>query len=140
MFVIAVVDDDNGMMFNHRRQSQDKALRQRILDLTCGSRLWMSHYTEKQFRESPTDQIQADDAFLRKAAKGEFCFVEDASAAPYMDSIEKIYLFKWNRRYPGDFHFDIDVHDRPWILSGTEDFQGSSHEKITMEVYEHAKD
>ena len=52
--------------------------------------------------------------------------------------IEKIILFKWNRNYPGDFFFDIDVTSNHWILQESKDFPGSSHEKITMEVYRHA--
>ena len=37
MIIIAAVDDRNGMMFNHRRQSQDKVLREKILSLTLAS-------------------------------------------------------------------------------------------------------
>ena len=49
MIIIAAVDDRNGMMFNHRRQSQDKVLREKILSLTAGKLLWMDHYSAKQF-------------------------------------------------------------------------------------------
>ena len=34
MILIVAVDDRNGMTFNHRRQSQDKRLRERILSIT----------------------------------------------------------------------------------------------------------
>ena len=34
MILIVCVDDHNGMMFNHRRQSQDRILRGDILELT----------------------------------------------------------------------------------------------------------
>ena len=33
MVLIVCVDDHNGMMFNHRRQSQDRILRADILNL-----------------------------------------------------------------------------------------------------------
>ena len=36
MVLIVCVDDHNGMMFNHRRQSQDRILRGDILELTEG--------------------------------------------------------------------------------------------------------
>ena len=45
MIVIVAVDDRNGMMFNRRRQSQDRVLREHILDMTVGKKLWMNHYT-----------------------------------------------------------------------------------------------
>lgn len=41
MILIVCVDDHNGMMFNHRRQSQDRILRGDILELTEGKILWM---------------------------------------------------------------------------------------------------
>ena len=38
MILIVCVDDHNGMMFNHRRQSQDRVLRADILELTDGKK------------------------------------------------------------------------------------------------------
>ena len=49
MKIIVCVDNQNGMMFNHRRQSQDRVLRKRILELTGGEKLWMNAYSQKQF-------------------------------------------------------------------------------------------
>lgn len=138
MILIVAVDDNNGMMFNKRRQSQDRVLRKHILSLSSQSRLWINHYTEKQFAQDGifAEHLNVDDAFLNEAAPGEYCFVEDVSVAQYEKWVEKIILFRWNRKYPGDFHFDIDLSSGAWKLTSTEDFPGSSHEKITMEVYE----
>lgn len=137
MILIVAVDDRNGMMFNQRRQSQDKVLREKILSLVCGRKLWMNAYSHKQFGVSAgEDQIQEDERFLEKAGDGEYCFVENVAISPFRNRIEKVVLFKWNRAYPGDFFFDIDLRDGTWALKGTEDFIGSSHEKMTMEVYE----
>ena len=49
MKIIVCVDNQNGMMFNHRRQSQDRVLRKRIMELTGGKKLWMNAYSQKQF-------------------------------------------------------------------------------------------
>lgn len=49
MKIIVCVDNQNGMMFNHRRQSQDRVLKKRILELTGGKKLWMNAYSQKQF-------------------------------------------------------------------------------------------
>lgn len=135
MIIIVAVDDSNGMIFNGRRQSQDRVLRQRILDLTVGSRLWMNHYTQKQFADTNAPQLNIDEDFLSEAAPGEYCFVENVSVTPYEKWVEKIILFRWNRKYPSDFYFDIDMQGKEWHLESTEDFQGSSHNIITMEVY-----
>lgn len=72
---------------------------------------------------------------MEKAANGEYCFVENACLTSYENEIEKIILFKWNRRYPADKFFDIDL-SKGWKLISVNEFAGSSHEKITMEVYE----
>lgn len=138
MILIAAVDDNNGMLFNKRRQSQDRALRERILSLSARSRLWVNHYTEKQFAQDGqvVNHLNADDSFMDKAANGEYCFVENTAAAPYEDRAEQIILFHWNRRYPADLFFDIDLAAGGWRLSSSEDFPGYSHEKITMEVYD----
>ncbi len=136
MILIAAVDDAGGMMFNRRRQSQDRILREKILSLTGGGVLWMNAYTAGQFPEGAP--VQVDEACLDRAGAGEYCLIENLSAKSHGGEIEKLILFHWNRRYPGDFFFDIDVTAPGWALLETEEFPGSSHEKITMEVYAHA--
>ena len=137
MILMVAVDDNNGMLFNKRRQSQDRVLRERILAMSARSCLWVNHYTEKQFAQGGqvVEHIRVDDDFMSKAAPGEYCFVENVHMAPYEEQVEQIILFKWNRRYPGDFFFDIELTNGAWQLVSTEEFPGSSHEKITMEVY-----
>lgn len=49
MIVMVCVDDKNGMMFNKRRQSQDRVLRQHMLELAGDKKLWMNAYSRKQF-------------------------------------------------------------------------------------------
>ena len=72
---------------------------------------------------------------MDQAAAGEFCFVEDQDITPYAARIEKIILFRWNRTYPADVYFNMELLSSGWILKETEEFEGSSHEKITEEVY-----
>jgi len=132
MKLIICVDDDMGMMFNNRRQSQDSVLREHILHKIGNSRLWMNHYSAKQFDGKP--QINVDENFISEAANGDFCFVENTDITPYEQWIEQIVLYRWNRRYPADFHFNVDLS--AWRLIETNEFPGSSHEKITEEVYE----
>lgn len=135
MILIVAVDEDKGMMFNRRRQSKDRVLRERILSLAKGGKLWMNAYTRRQFPEDAQGEILVDEEFLEKAGPGDYCFLENIPAAPYEDRIEKIILFWWNRKYPSDTWFDIDLEGGGWKLSETREFSGSSHEKITEEVY-----
>ena len=132
MTVIVCVDDDNGMMFNHRRQSQDKLLRERVISHLKGNSLWMNIYSAEQFSDY-ADSITVDDAFLQKAAPDDYCFVEDQNLTSYLNNINRIILYKWNRSYPADFKFTISLSD--WTLLSSIEFAGSSHEKITEEIY-----
>ena len=59
--------------------------------------------------------------------------MENTAVGPYNKWIESVILYKWNRRYPSDTKFDLDLNG--WTLISTTDFPGSSHEKITEEVY-----
>jgi len=135
MIVIICVDDDMGIMFNKRRQSQDRVLRERIISMASGKKLWLNCYSEKQFEQEYLSCITATDKFLDEAAKGDYCFVENDDILPYERSIEKIILFRWNRRYPSDLKFSYPLAVNGWKLISATNFAGSSHEKITEEVY-----
>lgn len=132
MFIIVALDNHNGMLFNHRRQSRDKSLRERMLRLTAGHTLWMNRYSAGQFSECcPGIRIAED--FLDRAEENDYCFVETDSIARYIGGIQKIIAYRWNRDYPRDISFDIDLSC--WRCVSSMDFVGSSHEKITEEVY-----
>lgn len=133
MILISCVDEHMGIMFNGRRQSQDSALRERIVQISSKSKLWMSCYSESQFKENNASHINVSDCFLNEAASGEFCFVEDKHVKKYESSIEIIILYKWNKSYPSDVFFDVDLNE--WKCVRSTDFIGSSHERITEEIY-----
>ena len=46
---------------------------------------------------------------------------------------EEVVLYHWNRTYPSDRRFPLPLAG--WTLARREEFSGSSHEKITKEVY-----
>jgi hypothetical protein len=135
MIIIACVDDNMGMTFNHRRQSQDRVLRERILAAAKGNKLWMNHYSARQFSEDNAPQINVDENFLSEAGSGEYCFVEDCDITPYSRWVEKIVLYRWNRRYPSDQTLSMNLCADGWKLVYSEEFAGFSHERITEEIY-----
>lgn len=138
MILVAAVDDRMGLCFHGRRQSQDKGLREKILTLFTGKKLWMNAYSAKQFaKDAGAETIHVAEDFLTQAGTGEICFVENISAASAAERVEQVYLFHWNRAYPGDLFFDLPLEDG-WELTLEEEFSGSSHENITLEVYERA--
>ena len=130
MKLIVCLDDQNGMLFNRRRQSADQALCQRILFVTKGEKLWMNGYSAKLFPEA---HILIDEDFLKKCTSSDWCFVENIDLTPYLDKIDLVRIYRWNRRYPTDRVFPMDM--KGWTKVSSYDFEGNSHEKITEEVY-----
>lgn len=129
MQVIITVENRNGMLFNHRRVSRDQKVSERILAYCKEKKLWMNAYSAKLFENNP--QICVSETFLEQ--KDAICFVEDQDVTPYLPEIDTIILFHWNRDYPADFFFTVDLSE--WNRIHQEEFAGKSHEKITMEVY-----
>ena len=129
MQVIITVENRNGMLFNHRRVSRDQKVSERILAYCKEKKLWMNAYSAKLFENNP--QIRVSETFLEQ--KDAIGFVEDQDVTPYLPEIDTIILFHWNRDYPADFFFTVDLSE--WNRIHQEEFAGKSHEKITMEVY-----
>ena len=132
MNLIVTLDDGNGMAFNHRRQSRDRVLNERILAL-CKGRLTVNAYTAKLFSDTGAELTVTEDP-PALAGEDDWCFAEDFPIAPYADRIKKLVVFRWNRSYPSDRKFDLPLTD--WKRISQTDFPGSSHEKITEEIYQ----
>ena len=131
MNVIVCVDNSFGMLFNNRRVSRDKILVEKVKELTKESDLWINEFSKSLF----DSEVIIDNDMLDKALLGNYCFVENLHLASYLDRIEKIYLLKWNRDYPSDFYFDINL-ENDFKICNTDEFVGNSHDKITMEEWE----
>lgn len=127
MKVIVIVDDHMGMMFNHRRQSQDREVIHDIIQLTQSSRLLMSTYSSKLFNGYGI----IDNELLENADKDDYCFIEEQQVL--MENIDELVLYHWNRVYPADQYFYIDMNLLELIE--TKEFCGYSHDKITREIY-----
>ena len=135
MHIVVCLDDNNGMMFNKRRQSQDKLLRADISNSIGDSNLFMNHYSYKLYKDIDNGKVQVCDDFLNKCGVNDFCLVEDKSLSSYVNKIDTLIVYKWNRVYPCDLYFDIDLQTSNWKLIESSEFQGSSHNKITKEIY-----
>lgn len=132
MIAIVCIDDKGGMLFNHRRQSQDRLLRADLLREAAGRPVWLNAYSARQFDDPPENLRVAED-FLDRAGRGELCFVEDRDLSPWLGKLEGVILYRWNRTYPADLRLTLPLEG--WALERREEFPGSSHEKITKEVY-----
>ena len=134
MRVIVCLDEALGMMFNKRRQSRDRAVIADVLRMTEGEKLYIGRYSEKLFEQSG-GEYTVSDSMLEIAREGEFCFVESERLSGYVQRIEEIIVYRWNRKYPADLYFDIDIEGKGFSIVKSEEFEGYSHEKITKEIF-----
>ena len=130
MRVAVCVDDAFGMLFFGKRQSRDRVLIQHLIERAEG-RVLISPFSRLLFEQYP--QVTVSDTPLDEAQGNDLCFIENLPLAPYEDKIDVLYVYHWNRSYPSDKRLDIDLTG--WRLRETEEFVGSSHEKITKETY-----
>lgn len=130
MNIIVCLDDNLGMLFNKRRQSKDRRVLEDIEKFT--NEVLISSFSESFFSESLCE-TKVNDNYLEKASSNSYCFVEADKVSPYIDKVEQVIVYKWNRKYPSDFKFDISLES--WKMIEQKEFAGFSHEKITKEVY-----
>ena len=128
MNLIVCVDDKGGMSFFGRRQSMDAALREKALALAGEGPIWMDAYSAGQF--SP-DRISVTDNPEEVPEDGWY-FLELGDPAKVLSKTKHLALFRWNRLYPADRHFPLEILQQP---IHREDFPGNSHDIITLEVY-----
>lgn len=125
MNLIVCIANNNGIMFNKRRVSKDALLIERLKGITKENKIYVSEYSKPLF-----DGFDNLVLSIENLTNNDFYFLENEG---YNGNIDKIIIYKWNRDYPADKYFDIDLSS--YELISTQDFQGSSHDLITEEIY-----
>lgn len=133
MIAAICLDDREGMLFHGRRLSQDRCVRSDLLGQVRDQKLWLNAYSARQFSAEDQKKLCIAEDFLDKAPSGAYCFVENNALTPYFNQIEALIIYRWNRAYPSDVRFDLDLS--AWKLTDRTEFPGYSHEKITKERY-----
>lgn len=130
LHIAFAVDDSNGMMFNHRRVSKDSELCEELLNTvhSSGGRLQIRPYSSPLFE----DGVYTSDDPWNKAGPNDIVFIEDVDPAT-IHEVTEVTLFRWNRKYPSDLKSTFDFCE--YELIETKEFAGSSHEKITKEIW-----
>ena len=130
MKIIICLDDNNGMMFNRRRQSQDikviedvsKTVKENNGFLNC------SYYTQKMFEKNYPISVVEDGVFPVS-----YHFIENQINT--LEAVTEITIYKWNRVYPADVYFKFDMEECGFEKIHSSDFPGNSHENITKEIW-----
>ena len=132
MTLVLCLDDECGMMFNHRRQSRDRVLIEDLLETVGERRLLVSPYS-KALLPPDAANISVVENPCAEADDGDFAFVEDTDPAAAWDKVTTLIIYRWNRLYPADVHFVCDLTG--FRMADATAFEGSSHELINKEIW-----
>lgn len=131
MNVIICLDDNNGMLFNNRRQSRDKVLLSDVFGNLQGEKLYITSFSEKLMAEYCDKVTICEDASALQS--GQWFFCENVDLTSFADKIEKLVVYKWNRVYPADFKCNLDFS--LFNLKSEIEFEGNSHPVITKQTF-----
>ena len=129
--LIVCISNNNGMMFNNRRQSRDRLLLEKLCTDYQNERIIIHEYSKRLFEGLPvevTTEVCVNDATS---------FVEDPDLSPCEAIFDKIIVVRWNRDYPADKFFNVDMSAYECV--NREDFIGKSHDEILIETYVYNK-
>lgn len=128
MKLIVCVENGGGMLFNNRRLSRDSRVTEDILNC-YGDRLFFTDFSSSLFKDAKK-AVSSPDTVPREG----YFFIENIPPSSLLTMTDGIVIYRWNRDYPHDLSFDIDLSEFTAAAPATE-FPGTSHEKITKEEY-----
>ena len=134
MTAIVCIEDRGGMTFMRRRLSKDKVLTEDIVKTVGDGILYISDFSESLFAKSDISVMSVSNP-LDSAEAGDYAFIENSGLKESLEKIKVLIIYKWNRKYPFDFSLDVEPEKCGFSLKESYDFKGSSHDKITKEIY-----
>ncbi|MBR6644238.1 MAG: hypothetical protein IKL21_00565 [Clostridia bacterium] len=132
MYIVVCLDTMGGILFNNRRQSRDSVIVNDVVNM-AGEKLYMSAYSKKLFKD--VDGITVGEEFPFTYDEGAYCFAECEIPEEAVDKAEGFVIYHWNKLYPQDVSFDISLVKNNFKLESSEDLVGTSHDKITKEIW-----
>jgi hypothetical protein len=132
MYIVVCLDTMGGILFNNRRQSRDSVIVNDVVNM-AGEKLYMSAYSKKLFKD--VDGITVGEEFPFTYGEGAYCFAECEIPEEAVDKAEGFVIYHWNKLYPQDVSFDISLVKNNFKLESSEDLVGTSHDKITKEIW-----
>ena len=132
--VFVCLDDNNGMLFHKRRQSMDAKVREDMLrSIPPNKKLLVTAYTARQFSVETAEFLDISEDLLPAEDEDIYFFNEATQLAPMQKEIHTLVIYRWNRKYPADVYFDLDLSE--WEEKENTEITGSSHERISKLTY-----
>ena len=131
MKLILCLDKDNGMLFNHRRLSQDRNMMLDMSTMIKSDKIYMNDYSYDLYQN-----LDCPNKIVVESLDNidDYCLIENQEIKD-ISNVEQVIIYNWNRKYPADLYFPISLLEK-WNIKETYDFAGTSHDVITKTVYE----
>lgn len=133
MTLILCLDAGRGSTFFGKRQTTDSAVRERMINIAGEKPLSVNAYTASQFRDHIENIAVTDD--ILSLPDDAVCFVEDADPALFSGRVDRLVIYRWNKKYPRDRALGFYPYDEGMKLESIQDFAGSSHDRVTEEIW-----
>lgn len=128
MTLIVCLDQQNGLMFNNRRQSFDRYVQNMIQERVSDQPLIVAEYSIKKFPDAQAVNTMP-------ASFDGFCFAETKElATSCLPFAETVIVYRWDKSYPADTYFSVEESEL-FELTDSFEFEGYSHETVTEEIY-----
>jgi len=130
MHLVLCLDQRDGRLFNNRRQSSDRCVRQDLLKHIGTCRLVADRYTADQFEKGQKARILTDTA----PGNQDYYFLERGEVLPLLEKVSSVVIYRWDKVYPADTFLEADAL-KGFCLQEKTEIAGYSHKVITKEVY-----
>ena len=133
MTVLVCLDEKDGMAFDGRRQTRDSAVIKDIFATAKGAPIKVAPYSEKLLSEYGRVKVTREP--LMDKDEDAFVFLEVDGIGEYASRIDTLIIYRWSEVYPSDLKFLPSPSALGLTLLTKSYIVGSSHKKITKEVY-----
>ena len=143
MKIVFVLDQKNGIMFNHRRQSFDQVIIKKVVEGVNGveGRLWVSDYSKELFASYDVNTMPLEEFDLSKANEKDFVFVENVdidleAMIADKEMLVELNFYRWDKVYPSDkkMTFTKELLDA-FVVKDSYEMSGETHDVISVEVW-----
>ena len=132
MKLVVCLDENNGIKFFGKRQSQDELQRKNLFELIGKSKLFLSEYSYDLYKDFDFNLEIIDEN--TKIVEKSFFLYEGEFLEKFLPITDEIICYFWNRDYPFDETFEEFLKDC-WKEKEVFEFRGKSHDKITRKIF-----
>lgn len=133
MKLISCVDNRLGVLFNHRRVSQDITIIEDLQDLIQQQPLYVDDYSAPLFQNKGFN-LHIDAHLPQSDLKG-YQFIEQQPLPTSFKLDDQLIVYYFNRNYPSDKKLFDPNRSPHWEIQSVSPFVGQAHDKITRVIY-----